>query len=39
MKQKLAFANDPQFTEHVFAAEQWARPASLCEILRPETAA
>ena len=35
MKPKLAFANDPQFTEHVFAAEQWARPASLSCGLKP----
>lgn len=31
MKPKLAFAYDPQFTEHVFAAEQLQRLAGLCE--------
>jgi len=36
MRPKLAFAYDPQFTEHVFAAEQLQRLAGLCQILRHE---
>ncbi len=36
MQPRLAFAYDPQFTEHVFAAEQLQRLAGLCQILRHE---
>lgn len=36
MKPRLAFAYDPQFTEHVFAPGQLNRLGRLCEVLQPE---